>query len=503
MFWQWEDTTSELNPSSDLFKEVLDFAIKNELADIGIQSWRGFYIISNAKEAKMLNSFNKRIVWKVPDFVKSCIKDILWDEKFSEMNKLTSLWNDETKNIVNAWRIYRYYSEQDKKNIEAEWKAENSNNWGVSNLWDILKWEWTKNIDIEDKYWKKIRLRCTCYKEVRWYAVNIRIWNVKVRWIEELHLEEFKDLLSFSSWLIIISGFTGQWKTTIINSLLNYVLHKQNKHLITLEDPVELLYNEDDLSWVVSYLEVWENIKTFKDWILASLRMSPNIIMIWEIRDSQTAAACLDAVMWWHLVITSVHADWASSTIQRFLQFLSELWWNATKIYMETFAKNLRGILYQNLVKTTLYMREIVQNEEWKKVSRFKKDENWRAITLWRTIPIREILYNSPRVETALTKIANWDSDWWKLIKSELWSPSSSSNSLNDDILRLLKAFQIAQPWRMFSWSNDKQWLTNSISENYWAKYEDFLNNSSNPLRVLWTNYAKEIYKYVDSYKES
>ena len=65
MFWQWEDTTSELNPSSDLFKEVLDFAIKNELADIGIQSWRGFYIISNAKEAKMLNSFNKRIVWRI------------------------------------------------------------------------------------------------------------------------------------------------------------------------------------------------------------------------------------------------------------------------------------------------------------------------------------------------------------------------------------------------------------------------------------------------------
>jgi type II secretory ATPase GspE/PulE/Tfp pilus assembly ATPase PilB-like protein len=125
----------------------------------------------------------------------------------------------------------------------------------------------------------------------------------------------FKESLKKSSGLIIVAGPTGSGKTSTLYTTLKYLNHtNQNKNIVTIEDPVESAIKG------VRQIQV-DNDKDFgfKEALKGILRQDPDIIMIGEIRDKETALAAIQTALTGHLVLTTVHAPNAASIIPRLI----------------------------------------------------------------------------------------------------------------------------------------------------------------------------------------
>ncbi len=122
--------------------------------------------------------------------------------------------------------------------------------------------------------------------------------------------------------LILVSGATGSGKSTLLASLISECLMDidGNHHLVTIESPVEFIF--DDIkkpSSLVNQLQVGQGIESFHEGVVNSLRMAPTMIEIGETRDAETAEAAIDASNTGHLVLTTLHANSASATVERFV----------------------------------------------------------------------------------------------------------------------------------------------------------------------------------------
>lgn len=138
---------------------------------------------------------------------------------------------------------------------------------------------------------------------------------------EQLSLfpETTKQLLSLlqqAHGLILFSGPTGSGKTTTVYSLINESIRNLNRHVITLEDPIEKITND--------FVQVQVNEKagiTYSTGLKAILRHDPDIIFVGEIRDAETAEIAVRAALTGHLVLSSLHARDTRGAIHRLLEF--------------------------------------------------------------------------------------------------------------------------------------------------------------------------------------
>lgn len=130
----------------------------------------------------------------------------------------------------------------------------------------------------------------------------------------EPHLmEDFKNLLSQSHGMILVTGPTGSGKTTTLYSALNYV-NSIEKNIITIEDPVE--YRLAGINQIQARPQVG---LTFAAGLRSILRQDPDIVMVGEIRDSETAEIAIKAALTGHLVLSTLHTNDAVSTVVRLL----------------------------------------------------------------------------------------------------------------------------------------------------------------------------------------
>lgn len=175
------------------------------------------------------------------------------------------------------------------------------------------------------------------------------------------NMEKFNALLEVPNGIILASGPTGSGKTTTLYAAL-YELNKLNKNIITIEDPVE--YKIEGIN------QVQVNTKAgllFSTGLRSILRQDPNIIMVGEIRDEETAKIAVRAAITGHMVISTIHTNDAVSTIMR-LQDMG------VKPFLV--AASLRGIVAQRLVKRICIncREEYKANESEKKLLEFKGD---------------------------------------------------------------------------------------------------------------------------------
>lgn len=170
----------------------------------------------------------------------------------------------------------------------------------------------------------------------------------------------FQSLLKEDYGLVIFSGPTGSGKTTTLYSLLNSV---KGKKIYTIEDPIEV-YNDNFVQ-----LQINEAINfTYEEGIRQVLRHDPDIIMIGEIRDAKAAKWAVVAANTGHLVLTTLHASKASSTISR----LVELGVNETHLYeMLLCIANQRMMITKDNKKQVIY--EIMDKEE---IAFFRKNKD-------------------------------------------------------------------------------------------------------------------------------
>ncbi len=147
-------------------------------------------------------------------------------------------------------------------------------------------------------------------------AAAFRIIPIEIPSLDELKCPPiFKDLILREKGLILVTGPTGSGKSTTLAALLNEINISESKHIITVEDPVEFVHtNKKSL---FSHRNVGTDTKSFANGLKFSLREDPDIILVGELRDTETISTAITAAETGHLVFATLHTNSAVQTINR------------------------------------------------------------------------------------------------------------------------------------------------------------------------------------------
>lgn len=168
----------------------------------------------------------------------------------------------------------------------------------------------------------KRRYRVNAFMQKENISLAIRIIPNKIPSLEELSLPPtLKSFTEKRSGLILVTGSTGSGKSTTIASLLDLINSTQEKHIITIEDPIEYLHRHKKS--IVNQREVGKDTKNFNTGLRAALRQSPDIILIGEIRDAESMIAALRAAETGHLVFSTLHTTGGGKCIDRIVDMFS------------------------------------------------------------------------------------------------------------------------------------------------------------------------------------
>lgn len=194
------------------------------------------------------------------------------------------------------------------------------------------------------------RLRVNLFKSLGSLCAVLRPIKRSIPDFQELGLPSpiLMSWLARRSGLIIVSGPTGCGKSTSVASCLDWINHHYRRHVITIEDPVEYLF-EDDLSHF-SQREVGQDTPSFSVALRAALRQSPDIIFLGEIRDEDSAIIALRAAETGHLVLATLHSPGVAESLERLGNLYSP---NQRDASLQLLSNHLIGILSQRLLPST------------------------------------------------------------------------------------------------------------------------------------------------------
>jgi twitching motility protein PilT len=158
--------------------------------------------------------------------------------------------------------------------------------------------------------------------------------------------QALKSYMEAKNGLFLICGATGSGKTTTIASMIKYRADRKQEHVVTFEDPIEFVY-PDGMPSLVSQREIGEDDHDFGHSLRAALRQAPDVILVGEIRDGETAEIALQAAETGHVVIATLHTSSASQTVQRFLKLIPS---DRLEAAQASLADCLRMIMCQRLL---------------------------------------------------------------------------------------------------------------------------------------------------------
>ena len=174
----------------------------------------------------------------------------------------------------------------------------------------------TLELDFSFEIPKVARFRANYYYERENLAAAFRIIPERPLSLDELNAPEiFKKIIKHEKGLVLVTGPTGSGKSTTLAAMINEINEKYNKHIITIEDPIEFVHKHKKS--LVSQREVGRDTKSFLNALRASLREDPDVILIGEMRDKETIAAAITAAETGHLVFGTLHTNSAVQTINR------------------------------------------------------------------------------------------------------------------------------------------------------------------------------------------
>lgn len=190
------------------------------------------------------------------------------------------------------------------------------------------------------------RLRCNVAQQRGAISFAMRLLPPVIPTIDELELPNVcKDLASRPRGLVIVSGPTGSGKSTTLAAMINYINANRTCHVVTIEDPVE--YNHPNLRSFVTQRELGTDTLSFAEALRRVLRQDPDVILVGEMRDMETAAAVLNVAETGHLVLSTGHAPSTSGAMERVIDLFPphERYLAQTRI-----ASLIIGVLCQTLV---------------------------------------------------------------------------------------------------------------------------------------------------------
>ena len=202
--------------------------------------------------------------------------------------------------------------------------------------------EYDFSISIKNLY----RFRVNIYKQQDSYAIAARVINSKIPDLETLGLPNVvKEFVKKENGLVLVTGPTGSGKSTTLASILDSINKNFQKHIITLEDPIEYIYNRKNS--IISQREIGKDTKNFKSGLRSVLRQDPDVILIGEIRDEETLATALTAAETGHLVFSTLHTIGAAQTIDRIIDMFQANQQNQIRMQLSSVCE---GIISQQLI---------------------------------------------------------------------------------------------------------------------------------------------------------
>ncbi|MDU2688770.1 PilT/PilU family type 4a pilus ATPase [Paeniclostridium sordellii] len=192
------------------------------------------------------------------------------------------------------------------------------------------------------------RFRVNVYKQRGNYAIAIRTITSQIPSFNSLGLPE--SIVKFTEkekGLILVTGPTGSGKSTTLASLLDIINEKQQKHIITLEDPIEYVHHHKQS--IVSQREIGNDTESFNTALRAVLRQDPDVILIGEMRDPETVSIALTAAETGHLVFSTLHTIGAAKTIDRIVDMFTSEQQQQVRTQLSTVCE---GVISQQLVPT-------------------------------------------------------------------------------------------------------------------------------------------------------
>jgi twitching motility protein PilT len=160
------------------------------------------------------------------------------------------------------------------------------------------------------------RFRINLHRERGSTAATVRALPSKVPSLADLRLPaSVGGLAKLQRGLVIIGGATGSGKTTTLAGLVNEINQRDTRHIVTIEDPIE--YEHAHNRSIIEQVEIGIDAADFPTALRAALRQAPDVIVVGEMRDPETARIALSAAETGHLVFTTLHTTDAASTVSR------------------------------------------------------------------------------------------------------------------------------------------------------------------------------------------
>ncbi len=210
------------------------------------------------------------------------------------------------------------------------------------------------------------RFRVNVFFSKGWMWAVFRPIKTKLPSFRDLGLpEKLLELIKRKNGLLLVTGSVWSGKSTTMSALIDVISANMSKHIITVEDPIEYVFNNNKS--LIEQREVWVNTKSFENGLKYALRQASDVIMIWEMRDLETFRLALRAAETWNLVIATLHTSWAARTVSRIIDMFP---WDEKEHIRSQLADSLIWIIWQDLLKTKdnkgrVLATELLVNNIW------------------------------------------------------------------------------------------------------------------------------------------
>jgi twitching motility protein PilT len=190
------------------------------------------------------------------------------------------------------------------------------------------------------------RLRCNAAQQRGSISLAVRLLPPKIPTIDDLELPQiFKELALKPRGLLVVTGPTGSGKTTTIAAMIHHLNTQETRHVVTIEDPIEYVY--PSIKCAITQRELGSDTLSFANALKHILRQDPDVILVGEMRDPDTADAVLTVAETGHFILTTGHAPSASQTVERIIDLFPP---HQRHLAQSRLASLLIGVLCQTLV---------------------------------------------------------------------------------------------------------------------------------------------------------
>jgi twitching motility protein PilT len=211
---------------------------------------------------------------------------------------------------------------------------------------DILVNTWELDLGLE--YEDRARFRVNCYKQKGSFAAAFRFIPKEIRKLDEIGLPTIVNkILDLPQGLILVTGPTGQGKSTTLAAFINQINLTRASHIITVEDPIEFVYPK--AKSLISQRELNSDTKSWTNSLKSALREDPDVVLIGEMRDLDTISSAMTIAETGHLVFATLHTNSAAQTIDRIIDVFPE---NQQPQIRVQLGAVIEGIISQRLIPT-------------------------------------------------------------------------------------------------------------------------------------------------------